>query len=293
MKEIARAKVNLCLEVTEKLPDGYHGVRSLMQSLEFGDTVELEPGDRPWRVRSDLPYLPSDEGNLAAKAALLFRRLTGLGPEGGTIRLTKRIPVCGGFGGGSSDAAAVLRLLNRSCGCPLTWEDLERESLALGADVPFCIRGGNALAEGKGENLTPLPDPEPIPVVVCRPDFLCSTAELFRAYDRQKQRLRPDVPGMVAALRAGDPRGIARRMFNAFESVLSRSQREQVRELKDRLLDEGALGASMTGTGSGVFALFPAEDTASLAVSRLRESGVHATLTRTAPRLTDPAAETV
>jgi 4-diphosphocytidyl-2-C-methyl-D-erythritol kinase len=98
MKEIARAKVNLCLEVTEKLPDGYHGVRSLMQSLEFGDTVELEPGDRPWRVRSDLPYLPSDEGNLAAKAALLFRRLTGLGPEGGPSASPSASPSAGASG---------------------------------------------------------------------------------------------------------------------------------------------------------------------------------------------------
>ena len=285
MKETAGAKVNLCLEVTGRLPDGYHGVRGIMQSLEFGDTVELEPGDGPWQVRSNLYYLPSGEDNLAARAALLFRRLTGLGPEGGTITLTKRIPVCGGFGGGSSDAAAVLRLLNRSCGSPLSWAELESVSLELGADVPFCIRGGTALAEGKGEKLTPLPDLAGVHAVLCRPDFLCSTQELFRAIDQLKLRLRPDVSGMVKAVEAGDLPGVARRMFNVFESALTRSQTDQVQRLKNLLLDSGALGAVMTGSGSGVYALFPGAAPAAAAADRLRSQGFQAEHTVTSPRL--------
>ena len=285
MRETAGAKVNLCLEVTGKLPDGYHGVRGVMQSLEFGDTVELEPGNGPWQVRSGLSYLPGGEENLAAKAALLFRRLTGRGPEGGVITLVKRIPVCGGFGGGSSDAAAVLRLLNREYGSPLSWKELEETSLELGADVPFCIRGGTALAEGKGELLTPLPDLSGIHVVLCRPDFLCSTQELFRAIDRLKLRLKPDVSGMVKAVEDRDLPGVARRMFNVFESALSRSQSDQVRSLKDTLLDEGALGAVMTGSGSGGFGLFSDETSAKSAAARLRARRIKAEHTVTACRL--------
>ena len=285
MRETAGAKVNLCLEVTGKLPDGYHGVRGIMQSLEFGDTVELEPGDGPWQVRSGLSYIPGDGDNLAARAAVLFRRLTGLGPEGGVITLQKRIPVCGGFGGGSSDAAAVLRLLNREYGFPLSWSELEEASLELGADVPFCIRGGTALAEGKGERLTPLPDLSGIHVVLCRPDFLCSTQELFRAIDRLKIRLKPDVSGMVKAVEDQDLQGVTRRMFNVFESALNRSQAEQVRDLKGLLLDAGALGAVMTGTGSGVFGLFADPDSAESAAARLRTLRIMARHTVTTPRL--------
>ena len=285
MRETAGAKVNLCLEVTGKLPDGYHGVRGIMQSLEFGDTVELEPGDGPWQVRSGLSYIPGDGDNLAARAAVLFRRLTGLGPEGGVITLQKRIPVCGGFGGGSSDAAAVLRLLNREYGFPLSWSELEEASLELGADVPFCIRGGTALAEGKGERLTPLPDLSGIHVVLCRPDFLCSTQELFRAIDRLRIRLKPDVSGMVKAVEDQDLQGVTRRMFNVFESALNRSQAEQVRDLKGLLLDEGALGAVMTGTGSGVFGLFADPASAEAAVARLRTLRIMARHTVTTPRL--------
>ena len=285
MRETAGAKVNLCLEVTGKLPDGYHGVRGIMQSLEFGDTVELEPGDGPWQVRSGLSYIPGDGDNLAARAAVLFRRLTGLGPEGGVITLQKRIPVCGGFGGGSSDAAAVLRLLNREYGFPLSWSELEEASLELGADVPFCIRGGTALAEGKGERLTPLPDLSGIHVVLCRPDFLCSTQELFRAIDRLKIRLKPDVSGMVKAVEDQDLQGVTRRMFNVFESALNRSQAEQVRDLKGLLLDEGALGAVMTGTGSGVFGLFADPASAEAAVARLRSLRIMAAHTVTTRHL--------
>ena len=285
MRETAGAKVNLCLEVTGKLPDGYHGVRGIMQSLEFGDTVELEPGDGPWQVRSGLSYIPGDGDNLAARAAVLFRRLTGLGPEGGVITLQKRIPVCGGFGGGSSDAAAVLRLLNREYGFPLSWSELEEASLELGADVPFCIRGGTALAEGKGERLTSLPDLSGIHVVLCRPDFLCSTQELFRAIDRLKIRLKPDVSGMVKAVEDQDLQGVTRRMFNVFESALNRSQAEQVRDLKGLLLDEGALGAVMTGTGSGVFGLFADPASAEAAVARLRSLRIMTAHTVTTRRL--------
>lgn len=281
MSERAFAKLNLCLDVTERLPDGYHGVRGIMQSVDFGDDVVLEPGGTGWTVLSNLSYLPTGDGNLAARAALLYRSAAGMGPTGGVIRLQKRIPVCGGFGGGSSNAAAVLRMLDRESQHPMGLTALEELGLQLGADVPFCVRGGTALAEGKGELLTPLPASVGWPVVLCRPDFLCSTPELFRAIDRLKMRLRPDVSGMERAIREGDPEGVARRLFNVFEEVLTRKQSEAVWELKDLLLDAGALGAAMTGSGSGVFGMFPDDASALEACRRLKELGLYGRLAHT------------
>ncbi len=285
LSERAFAKLNLCLDVTEKLPDGYHGVRGIMQSTDFCDEVSLEPGEKGWTVLSDLSYLPTGDNNLAARAALRFRQETGLGPEGGRITLTKRIPVCGGYGGGSSDAAAVLRILNRACGNPLTWEELELLSRPLGADVPFCIRGGTALAEGKGEVLTPLPDFAGRALVLCRPDFSCSTPQLFKALDRLKLRIRPDVTGMEKAVREGDTDGVARRLFNVFEEALPKKQSDTVWEIRDALLEAGALGAAMTGSGSGVFGIFSGEGEAKAAAEALRSQGIHCEAALTGARL--------
>ncbi|MBR4703220.1 MAG: 4-(cytidine 5'-diphospho)-2-C-methyl-D-erythritol kinase [Oscillospiraceae bacterium] len=283
--EQAWAKLNLCLEVTGKLPDGYHAVRGIMQSTDFHDDVTLEEGDGPWTVRSDLCYLPTGDTNLAARAAILFREKTGLGPVGGLITLRKRIPVCGGYGGGSSDAAAVLRLLNRLSGYPLSWEELEEMSLPLGADVPFCIRGGTVLAEGKGEKLTPLPDLSGVSLILCRPDFSCSTPLLFQAVDRLKLRVRPDVGGMCRAVEEGDVPGVARRLFNIFEEVLPKKQRDTVREIRSALLDAGALGAAMTGTGSGIFGIFPSPEAAGRARETLTGQGIACDTAATTARL--------
>jgi 4-diphosphocytidyl-2-C-methyl-D-erythritol kinase len=285
LRDRAFAKLNLCLDVGEKLPDGYHAVRGIMQSTDFCDEVLLTPGEGPWRVESGLSYLPSGETNLAARAALHFRKVTGLGPAGGRITLHKRIPVCGGYGGGSSDAAAVLRIMNRLSGNPLRWEELEEISLPLGADVPFCIRGGTALAEGKGERLTPLPDFAGRALVLCRPDFSCSTPQLFQALDKRKIRIRPDVAGMRRAAEEGDTAGVARRLFNVFEEGLPKKQRDAVWEIRNALLGAGALGAAMTGSGSGVFGLFPDGDAAEEACRVLGELGVEAHPAQTTGRL--------
>ena len=285
LQDKAFAKLNLCLDVGEKLPDGYHAVRGIMQSTDFCDEVRLTPGEGPWQVESGLSYLPTGETNLAARAALLFRKVTGLGPAGGRITLTKRIPVCGGYGGGSSDAAAVLRIMNRLSGSPLSWEELEEISLPLGADVPFCIRGGTALAEGKGEQLTPLPDFAGRALVLCRPDFSCSTPQLFQALDKRKIRIRPDVAGMRRAAEEGDAEGVARRLYNVFEEGLPRKQRDTVWEIRNALLSAGALGAAMTGSGSGVFGLFPDGARAAEACRALREAGIEAHPAQTTGRL--------
>ncbi len=285
LTELAFAKLNLCLDVAERRADGFHEVRSIMQSTDFCDEVTLEPGTGGWTVESDLSYLPTGETNLAARAAVLYRQETGAGPDGGRIRLKKRIPVCGGFGGGSSDAAAVLRIMNRLSPSPLRWDELEALSRPLGSDVPFCVRGGTARAEGRGEVLTPLPDFAGRELLLCRPDFSCSTPLLFKALDRLKLRVRPDTAGLERAAAVGDTVGVARRLFNVFEEVLPKKQRDTVWELRDAMVEAGALGAAMTGSGSGVFGVFPDGETAAAALIALRDKGIRCDRAKTTGRL--------
>ena len=159
MEVQAFAKLNLTLDVLRKRPDGYHDLRMIMQSITLADELTLEEnGTGELRVHSDLRFLPVGEKNLAAQAALRYWQARGLPPRGLDIAIEKRIPVCAGMGGGSSDAAAVLRALNQRDGSPFSLEELARIGERVGSDVPYCVLGGTALAEGKGEALTPLPD---------------------------------------------------------------------------------------------------------------------------------------
>lgn len=280
IRENAYAKINLSLDVTGLLPGGYHAVRGVMQGTDFADTITVEPGAEEWRAESNLRFLPTGGANLAVRAAIAFRAATGLGPEGGVIRLEKHIPVCGGLGGGSSNAAAVLRALNREYAAGLDEAALCRLAAGIGSDVPFCIRGGTMLAEGRGEILTPLPPLPDCGIVICRPGFSSSTPELFAAVDRLRIKMHPDTDGMISALEARDLDGVARRMFNIFEAVLPRRHGGLVHETKEALLDEGALGACMSGTGSAVFGLFETPEQAREACLSLRESGMQCYLCR-------------
>ena len=268
----ANAKLNLTLDVLGRRPDGYHDMRMIMQSITLSDTLTLEPdGGEELQVQSNLQFLPTGEKNLAAQAALRFWEARGLTPRGMTITIRKNIPVCAGMAGGSSDGAAVLRALNRMEGEPFSPEELARIGARVGSDVPYCVLGGTALAEGRGEELTPLP---PLPtcwVVVCKPEFSISTPALFAQIDRVRLRCHPDTRGAVAALEAGDLGGVARRLYNVFEDALPDRQRTRVQEIKSTLIQCGALGASMSGTGPTVFGLFHREDRAREADAQLRE----------------------
>ncbi len=278
----AHAKLNLTLDVLARRPDGYHDMRMIMQSIGLADELELQDNESgQLRVATDLHFLPADEKNLAAKAALCYWQARGEAPRGLDITIRKRIPVCAGMAGGSSDAAAVLRALNQADGAPLDWTALAQVGERVGADVPYCVLGGTALAEGKGEKLTPLP---PLPacwVVVCKPEFSISTPALFAQLDSVRLRSRPDTRGAVAALEAGDLAGVARRMYNVFEDVLPVRQRARVFELKNILVGCGALGASMSGTGPTAFGLFDDGERAQEAYQRLLEFSPETFLCRT------------
>ncbi len=277
--EKARAKLNLTLDVREKTDDGYHRVVTVLQSVDFGDTVTFTPDDGPLCAKTDLPFLPTGDKNLAVRAAAHFFRETGIKPVGGLIEIKKRIPVCGGLAGGSTDAAAMLRLLNRMCAAKLGREDLEKLSEPLGTDIPFCIAGGTALGENRGEKLTVLPDIPECGVLILRPDFASSTPELFRAIDELKVRSRPDTQGMLKAIADGDLTAVSRRIFNVFEEALPRRWRESVAEAKSLLLENGAMGACMSGTGSAVYGIFADEAAAATAAARIDEFECFATKT--------------
>lgn len=269
----AYAKLNLTLDVVGRRPDGYHDLCMVMQSISLRDRLSVEwgPGSGVW-VRTDLSYLPSDERNLGSAAARRF--LSALGLEGEVrIHIHKRIPVCAGMAGGSSDAAAVLRALNRLAGTGLSPGELARIGEGVGSDVPYCVLGGAALAEGRGERLTPLPGLPPCWVVVCKPPFPISTPELFAALSGRRLRCRPDTAGMLDALDRGDLAGAARRMYNVFEDVLSPRHRRAVDELRQELTARGALGVCMSGTGPSVFGLFDSEASARSAARALEGEG--------------------
>lgn len=280
MLERARAKLNLSLDVLKKLPNGYHDLRMVMQSVEFGDDLEIElTRDGSFSIIPGQRYLPADDRNLALRAAKLFLGDSGLGAS---IRVVKRTPICAGMGGGSSDAAAVLRALNRLTGANKTPEELCELGAAVGSDVPFCVLGGTMLAEGRGERLTPLPSLPDCAIVICKPAFAISTPVLFGRIDQRRARLHPDTAGLTAALENGDLKAAARRMFNVFEDALDRRQRE-ILSIKSSLLDMDAAGAAMTGTGSAVFGVFESDDAAEAAWKALSAQYRECWLTRPAP----------
>lgn len=268
----APAKINLTLDVLGKRADGYHEMKMVMQSVSLADTLvlTLEPGDGIF-LSTNLGFLPADQRNLAVAAAACFQEATGVKIGKLCIDLKKRIPVCAGTAGGSSDAAAVLRGLNELLGTGLTIKELAKIGESVGSDVPYCVLGGTALAEGRGEILTPLPVLPGCWVVLAKPNFPVSTPEYFARLDGQRVRCHPDTAGVVAALEAKDLPGVARRLFNVFEEVLTPRRRNQVEELKQVMLHHGALGACMSGTGPTVFGLFEERKPAEEACAAVKE----------------------
>ncbi len=271
-EERAYAKINLTLDVLGKRPDGYHDLAMVMESVDLCDVLRFSHSGSGLLVDSGLAYLPTDHRNLAAKAALAFAEATGLSVEPLTITIEKHIPVCAGTAGGSSDAAAVLRYLDRALNAGLTVQELQRIGEQVGSDVPYCVTGGTALAEGRGEVLTPLPPLPRCAFVLCKPGFSISTPVLFSEIDRHKLRRRPDTQGVIRALEAGDLAGVARRLYNVFEDALAPRQAKTIAEIKNRLITEGALGANLSGTGPTVFGLFADDSAAQRACEVLRET---------------------
>ena len=285
LTESAFAKLNLTLDVLSRREDGYHDIRSVEQTISLRDDVVLNVGTgRKWalhcyqeRVRDgaeDMELVtegyPQDAENLAWRAAEVFFDRTGHDPEGLEIFINKRIPMQAGLGGGSADAAAVLRALNRHYGAPLSIGALSELGFSIGADVPFCVMCGTALVEGRGEHITKLPDVPEIFFVVCKPDFSISTPELYRAIDGEFIEKRPDHKAMIANLQKGDLLGVGGSLRNVFEPLVMKEHFD-VNYIKSMMFTYGAYGAQMTGSGSAVFGVYDSFEYATVACTMLRD----------------------
>lgn len=269
IEEKAWAKVNISLDVQGLLPGGYHRMEMLMQTVSLHDDVELRLTPEPGvRLSTGAAFLPTDDGNIAVRAAKRFLEEAGDTGRGVEISLTKRIPVCAGLGGGSADGAAVLRGLNSLFGGRFSRSELEAMAASVGSDIPFCVAGGTQHATGTGTTLRDIVGMPDCALLICKPEFFIRTPELFARIDSRRSRLHPDTAGIIAAIEGGDLPGVARRMYNVFEDVLPRRCGEIAR-LKGRLLDTGALGSVMSGTGSALFGIFESPEQAEKARSEL------------------------
>ena len=272
MEISANAKINLTLDILRRREDGYHELQMVMQAVSLADQLTVVPArGTEGTAASDLHFLPTGGKNLAQMAAAAFRAATGLGGQV-DVSIQKRVPVCAGLAGGSADAAAVLRAMDELTGAGLSPVELAKIGEGVGSDVPFCVLGGTALAEGRGERLTPLPPLPPCHITICKPPFSISTPQLFSRVNVRKIVRRPDTAGTVAALEAGDLAGVARQMYNVFEDVLEPRRMAEIREIESALIDCGALGASMSGSGPSVFGLFQDQWRAQDACERLKKS---------------------
>lgn len=276
MKEIrlkALAKINLGLDVVKKREDGYHEVRMIMQTVKLYDQIEIHRTDKPGiRVRTNLLYLPVNENNLVYKAAKLLMDEFGIG-KGVSVKLRKVIPVAAGMAGGSSDAAAVLVGLNRMFDLGLSKEELMIRGVKLGADVPYCVMRGTALAEGIGERLTRLAPMPKCYVVLAKPGIHVSTKFVYTHLKAEELKEHPDIDGQVQAIRDGDLHRLVSLMGNVLESVTIPAYPE-IGEIKAELMEYGALGAMMSGSGPTVFGLFEDKEKAKTACEKLRRSAL-------------------
>ena len=270
--EGAFAKLNLTLDVLDKRPDGYHDIKSIMQAISIRDDVEIDIGTgRPWSLECTAEGIPTDETNLAWKAAEAYCQALHKDPGGIAIRIHKRIPSGAGLGGGSADAAAVLRALNRHYGDPLSILALAELGAQVGSDVPFCVLCGTAMAEGRGERLRKLPDMPDCVFVVCKPDFSVSTPELYHKIDSVAIPRRPDNQAMESALLAGDIGKIADLIYNVFDPVVT-AEHLEMNYIKSICNSYGALGMQMTGSGSAVYAIMPSFEYAAVVCNMLKDN---------------------
>lgn len=253
--EYAYAKLNLTLDVLGKREDGYHDLKSVMQTISIRDDIEIDMGTgKPWMLSCSVEQIPCDERNLAWKAARVFFDAVGKDPDGLEIRITKQIPSQAGMGGGSADAAAVLRALNKHYDNPLSVWALAELGASVGSDVPFCVVGGTMMVEGRGERLRKLPDMPDCIFVICKPDFSASTPELYKKIDETVIGKRPNHAEMESALLAGDLLKVSQNVHNVFDPIVTADHLE-LNYIKSIFNSYGSIGQQMTGSGSTVFGI--------------------------------------
>ena len=277
MRLRAMAKINLALDVLGKRPDGYHDVRMIMQTISMYDALDIQIKKEPGiELSTNLPYVPADSRNLAYKAADLLMQEFDI-KEGMQIHLEKFIPVSAGMAGGSSDAAAVLVGVNNLFRLGLSKQELMKRGSTLGADIPYCVMRGTALAEGIGEKLTPLPSVPECFVLVGKPPVSVSTKAAYESLRLDAIDRRPDIDGMIESLKTGDLSGITSRMQNVFQPGISEAH-PVIGDIIKLMEENGAMKAIMSGSGPSVFGIYEKRKDASNAAEKLRSSGMARTV---------------
>lgn len=265
----AHGKINLGLDVVRRLENGYHEVRMIMQSVELADIVTLRRlPENKIVIKADREDIPCDKDNLAYKAAELLRERFSL-REGIEIILEKHIPVAAGMAGGSADCAAVLKGMNELFELGLTEEELQKEGVKLGADVPYCIMGGTALSEGIGERLTRIKTPPECVLLLAKPNMNVSTKYVYDQLDAQDIRRHPDIDGMLEDIASGKLEALCDKMENVLESVTGKAY-PVIGEIEAVMKGKGALQAVMSGSGPTVFGIFRKREEAEAAGEIIR-----------------------
>ena len=277
MRLRAMAKINLGLDVIRKREDGYHEVRMIMQTIRMYDVLDIRKKQNPGiSLSTNLPYVPSDERNLVYKAAKLLMDEFDI-KEGLSMRLSKSIPVAAGMAGGSSDAAAVFVGVNRLFRLGLSQEELMERAVRIGADVPYCIMRGTALAEGIGEKLTPLSAMPEGYVLIGKPGINVSTKIAYENLKLDAVEKRPDIDGMIQDIQNKDLYSMTEKMVNVFEPGLMEKY-PVIREIRDFMEERGALKAMMSGSGPTVFGIFDSKEKMNAAAAALRKTGLAKTV---------------
>ena len=274
LHEKAYAKVNLTLDVLGKRKDGYHDLKSVMQTVSLYDDIYLDVNaGKDWELICDKEGIPCDARNLVWKAAKAYLNAIHKDVEGLTMKIEKRIPSGAGMGGGSADAAAILRALNRHFGEPLTIMELADVGALVGSDVPFCVLGGTVMCEGRGELLRKLPDSPKCIFALCKPEFSVSTPVLYQKLDGVENPLHPDNDAMEKAIKAGNLMEMVKHIENAFDPVVS-AEHPEIDHIKEVYCRHGALATQMTGSGSVVFGIMPDMTSAEKAKEELQKTYV-------------------
>ena len=267
----ALAKINLGLDVVRRREDGYHEVRMIMQTIQLYDRLDIKRTQEPGiQIQTNLSFLPVNENNLIYKAAKLLMDEFSI-TDGVSVKLGKRIPVAAGMAGGSTDAAAMLIGVNRLFSLGLTKRQLMERGVQIGADVPYCIMRGTALAEGIGEALSPLPPMVKCPVLIAKPSISVSTKFVYQNLKLDDTTIHPDIDRLIDDIKAKNLHDIAAHMGNVLETVTIPNY-PVIDEIKKHMLSNGAVGAMMSGSGPTVFGLFDDEDTAKKAYKAMRSS---------------------
>jgi 4-diphosphocytidyl-2-C-methyl-D-erythritol kinase len=254
------AKINLGLDVLDTLPDGYHSLKMIMQTISLHDTLYFEKRKKPSIIlKANLPYLPTNEKNIVYQAIRLFKETMKI-YDGIFCTITKHIPVAAGMAGGSGNAAAALKAMDLLYGTHLTTEQLCEMGVKLGADVPYCITGGTALAEGIGDILTPLPSPPRAKVLIVKPSVSVSTGEVYKNLRLDESTVHPDIDSCISAIKEGSLKKLCDNLGNVLEDVTV-SLHPVISEIKTKMKELGANGTLMSGSGPTVFGLFE-DDTA-------------------------------